>query len=128
MVKDTCVTSLQTQPFEGTQPVNELPYIAAFDFNEKDTLEQRVHVTLQLTRVPQVGLELHIPALVPKQQVGAPAYTNFVSWTIAATCYHPASKSILGTYTTMLDMPYDNNLLPAQVIPLPVEMPAGTIT
>jgi hypothetical protein len=119
---------LQTQPFEGTHPANELPYITAFDFNEKDTLEQRVHVPLHLARVDHAGLELHIPALVPKQQVGAPAYTDLVTWTIAATCYHPASKSITGTYTTMFNMPYDNNHLPAQVIPLPVEMSAGTIT
>jgi hypothetical protein len=119
---------LQSQPFKSALPTNELLYLAGFDFNEIDTLKDRVHVPLQIQRSQQDGITLTIPSLVPKLQVGAPAYTTSITWKVAATCYHVASKAIAGTYNTTVDMPYNNNTIPPEVIPLPLEIGDDTVT
>ncbi len=117
------------QSVEGLNPesVNDLPYINGFQFTTGCTLAERWKVALTIDRDASGVLQLHIPAFVPSTNISAPAGTVSVICQIAAAGFDRNTGIATGGFSTSLRFEYNNVEIPAQVIPLPLPMPAGSV-
>jgi hypothetical protein len=67
-------------------------------------------------------------SFVPEQNITAPAYTKTVIINITVANCHIDSCTITGYYFNRLSFSYDNDTIPAQLIPLPFIAEEKTVT
>lgn len=109
------------------QPATNLPYIEGFSLNTATSLQETLRVPLQVIQNGGNGLQLLWPAFVPQQKMIAPAGTERISirMVCAGVCLTNCNRYQQQTAT--LELPYNNVLLPAQVIDMPVEIAGGQL-
>lgn len=119
---------LQTGPALSETPANDIPYIGGFSFNEAVGLQKCLHVPLTLTLQSAHELVLHIPSLVPVNDITAPATASIVQLKVIAACCDITTAMPISSSAGNITMPYDKNVIPADDIPLTLQMPTRSIT
>lgn len=112
---------------EAAGSTNDLPFITAFQFTEGYTLAERWKVDLTVIENNDGISELCIPAFIPATTLSAPAGTVSVTCNIATAGFTRATGLATGGFSTAIHFDYNETELPAQVIPLPVLMPPGSV-
>lgn len=119
---------LQTGPLETKQPLNNIPFVTGFEYNEVSELASRFKVPMHVSRTADDKLVLQLESFIPRNSITAPAYTtNIVCAIMAATCT-TNTPAAAGSYTTQLTIPYNNETIPAQQVPLDIATVASNLT
>jgi hypothetical protein len=118
---------LQLKTPEQLEPATNLPYLQDFQFNEATSIRERWKVPLTVNKQMGDVLQLHIPAFIPKEKIAAPAWTNRIECTIAAASCNLKNSLTNGNSLQAFTIPYNDTLVPAQNIQLPVPLPAGSL-
>ena len=105
-------------------PQTDLPFISGFSFNEATGIAERWKLPLTVTKVDDQLLQLQIPAFTPAQVITAPAHTKAIECRIAAASCNLQSPANLGSFSTILSIPYTGVPIPALL--LPMALPAAT--
>ncbi len=119
---------LRTSAINNNTPQTNLPFITGFEFNEQSLLHSRLKklVTVDVTAANTISI--NIPALQPVQDITAPANTTAVVFTISAAACSLLTNAIAVVATREMAVAYNDTLLPAQEVELPVMADAGTLT
>jgi hypothetical protein len=70
---------------------------------------------------------VHIPAFVPATNISAPAHTQSVALTVTAASCKLKNGEALNSFTSKINIPYNDVLINEQVLSLPVATDAGAI-
>ena len=109
------------------QATTGVPDLQNFSFNAATSVSERWKIDMRITHDGSSLLQLHLPAFVPKDCITAPAKTRQLVCTItAATCGLQGDKAGDG-FTVPLSFPYNREMIPAQTIPLPLNVSAGSL-
>lgn len=108
-------------------PTNHISCINGFDFNDATSITSRWKSAITVSPAANGLVQVQVPAFVPAQVMSAPAYCVAIeaAFTIAGCLL--ANAAATGSHTVKLTIPYNDVLLPAQVINLPVGTPAGSL-
>jgi len=117
------------QSVEEIQPgqLDQLAYLDGFQFTNGYTIQERWKVAFQVTRDPESGLQLNIPAFVPVKNISAPAETVAVVCEISAAGFDRKTGNPTGGFSTSLSFRYNGDEVAPQVIPMPIPMPQGSV-
>ena len=119
---------LLTDPLHSSMPVNQLPFITGFEFNEKSLLEERLRLPLTVNRTAGGKLLLQVPAYIPTQTITAPAYTVTMLYRVTVLICRMDKPAITQQWSTAIAIPYTSQEQPAQEILLNVAPAAGCLT
>jgi hypothetical protein len=101
-------------------PQTSLPFLNAFSFNTATSIQERWKLPMEVTQPSGDLLQLLIPSFVPIQTITAPAGTARILCTvITASC---GLNTVSGDACRPVNftIPYTNDIVPEQIIPLPV--------
>lgn len=107
-------------------PSVDLPFVNGLQLNAHTSIGQRWKVPVSVHQPAANSINVHLPAFIPAQSIAAPAHT------VAVTCIISAAGSMLngtstGSCTIAIEIPYNDQPIPAQVINLAVATPAGAV-
>ncbi|WP_207492501.1 hypothetical protein [Aridibaculum aurantiacum] len=88
-------------------------YITSFQFHIDSNLHDRLHVPVSLALKPGELITVNLPAFVPKESIGAPAYTREVTMKIAVASASLMDGSAIGSSATEINIPYNSHLYPS---------------
>ena len=109
------------------QPCNDVPYVSNYQFTEGYTVNERWKVALQVNHSSGGMIEVTIPAFNPAAAISAPANTVSVTCRISAAGCNINNGAATGSCNTSLNFDYNDKEVPAQIVSLPLEMPAGSL-
>jgi hypothetical protein len=118
---------LKLEILQQLQPAVNLPFIPGFRLHSKSNLAERCKVKLAVTKVGGGLLQLHIPSFSPSEKITAPAWTHTIECTIAAASCDLKNKLPNGQVVHAFTIPYNNVVIPAQKIILPLVIPPGSL-
>ncbi len=119
---------LGTESIEDLLPQTSIPFITGFSFNDLSSIAERWKLSFAISQVSPTVLQLRIPAFVPKEVIAAPAYTVSITCSISATSCWLNDSMEHGSYHIKFDIPYDNSVIPEQVIDLLIPAAQGTLS
>jgi hypothetical protein len=119
---------LQTDALQTKTPLDNIPFVTGFEYNEVSPLASRFKVPMQVSRTADGKLILHLESFIPESAITAPAYTKNIVCTIMAASCTTSTPAATGSYTTQLNIPYNNETIPAQKIPLGISTAPGNLT
>ena len=113
----TCLQDwLLTKSFNNSLPQNDIPFVTGFQFNTESDLRGRCKIGMQVNKAVTGLIMLSIPSFVPVDKIVAPAYTRSLQLNIAAAGYNFQTKTIIGRYSSVIDINYnDDTFLPAEL-------------
>jgi hypothetical protein len=127
-LEQVVVSWLRTGAYKSGEPQNSIPFIMGFEFNESSLLNSRLKLPVTVNRTQRNTIVVSIPAMQPTKDITAPAYTKSVTLKLrAAACSLLNDNSLLCT-TKELTIDYNNVLVRAQQIELPLAVEAGNVT
>jgi hypothetical protein len=106
---------------------NAIPFIDHFQFNDSTSIAERWKLPLTVMQPSANLVEVNIPAFVPATAIAAPAHTSMVECTITAAACLLADGTALGSFTQTISIPYNDTLINAQTLSLPVPTNSGAI-
>jgi len=109
------------------EQVDQLAHIDGFQFTTGCTILERWKVRLTVSRQAEGGLQLHIPAFTPAKNISAPAETVAVVCGISAGGFDRTTGNPTGGFSTSLRFEYNSDEVAAQVIPVPIPTPQGSV-
>jgi hypothetical protein len=112
----------------SSQPPAGIPDINGLSFNEAITLRKCTHVSFNLTVSMQNELSLQVPQIMPLTDFTAPPQTAYIELKLAAACCGVKTGEAIENYRHNITIPYNATNIPAQSIPLPLQMPVNSIT
>lgn len=118
---------LRTTLINKLAPAGRLPYITGFQFNRATGLGERWRVALTVDRTDAAHLRLHIPAFVPVQSFSAPANAISVECRIISAACTLSDGHAAGSFETSITFPYNDIVIPAQDMILPVPAQVGNL-
>src|SRR5665213_208588 len=104
------------------QPPTEIPYISAISFNEAVVFKKCLHVPLTVSVKEQNGLTVHFPGITPTAVFTAPSASDHMLIKLAAACCNMHTGEALQNSMRHITIPYNAETMPAQTIPLPLEL------
>jgi hypothetical protein len=116
-----------TGPVKNVSPVNNVPFITNFQFNEEQSLSKAIKITATAKRNDDNTIELIMPALIPVKDILAPSKTQSVTFKIMAAAYNIADGTKAESYLAELTMPYNDTVVPTQNILLPAATEQGLL-
>ncbi len=111
----------------SSKPPAVVPFISGLSFNEAATLKACIHISFILTVSMQNELTVLVPQMIPVTTFNAPPQTDHIQLKLAAACCNIQTGAALESYNYNIIISYNNTSIPAQAIPLPLQMPAITI-
>ena len=106
-------------------PQTRLPAIQDFSFNEATGIAERWKLPLTVTRPNDELLELQVPAFIPHAVIHAPASTHSIECVVMAASTRLGKFPGSSTVPFHFNIPYTNELVPAQTISLPLTAASG---
>jgi hypothetical protein len=118
---------LKLSNIETLPATNDIPYVNRFRFDDNASIAERCKIPITVTHPSANLMEVSIPAFIPTTSISAPAHTESVALTVTAASCKLKVGEALGSFTTTINIPYNDMLRNAQVISLPVPTDAGTV-
>jgi hypothetical protein len=118
---------LLNAPYNDTSPQNDLLYVSGFQFNTESDLRARCKIGMQVNRTVTGMISLFVPSFVPVDKIVAPAYTRSVQLNIAAAGYNFQTKIISGSYSSVMNINYNDDLFPPAELQIPLATSAGNL-
>jgi hypothetical protein len=118
---------LQQQNVGALSPANDLPYVNGFDFNEATSISERWKTNIIVLRPSDALMTIQMPAFIPTEAIAAPAYTEWVACCFSVAACQLANAALPSGYSVSINIPYNNELRDAQVLPMPVTTGAGAL-
>ena len=112
----------------SSQPPAVIPFISGLGFNEATTLKECMHVSCTLSVSMHGELILHVPPMIPVTAFTAPPQTVHIQLKLAVACCNIQTGAALGSYDYNIIIPFNSINIPEQAIPLPLQMPANSVT
>ena len=119
---------LRTGAYNSNEPQNNLPFITGFEFNEQSLLQNKCKLPVTVNRTQQNAITVAIPALMPTKDIAAPSHTTKVTIKLRAAACSMSDDNSSSSSGKQVTIAYNNTLLPAQKIKLPVTPVTGNIT
>ena len=124
----TCLQNwLLTMPFNDPLIQNDIPFVTGFQFNTKSDLCGRCKIGMQVNRAVTGSIILSIPSFVPVDKIVAPAYTGSLQLNIAAAGYNFQTKTVIGGYSSVIDINYNDALFPPAELQIGLPTGAGNL-
>ena len=118
---------LKTTSIQNLNPINSIPFLKSFAFNEECPVDRRLNVDLLLIKEDNGTLLLKIPAIRPLINISTPAGTVVIECKIAAAgCLLKTGKEA-GHFEKVLKFPYNDQQIPPQDISLGIDTLPGTL-
>jgi hypothetical protein len=111
----------------GIAPVNNIPFVNHFPFNEATSISERWRTVITVLRPSDNYIEVHIPAFIPTAVITAPVYTDVVECNITVASCKLIDATALGSFNVTISIPYNSELRNEQVLSLPVKSTIGVI-
>ena len=118
---------LKSEPVPS-QPPAHIPYISDINFNEAAILKKCLHVPFTVTIAPQNQLSILIRQLTPATAFTTPPQTDHIIIKLVAACCNIRTGEAVQNYTHQVSFPYNTVKIPQQAIPLPLQIPADSLT
>ncbi len=119
---------LNTNPLQTTIPVNQLPFITGYQYNLQSSFAERWRVPVTVSLTEEKMLQINIPAFKPKEAITTPAGTTQVTCTFIAAACNVNTATATGNCSTPIIIPYSNEIIADQNIPLNLFAAAGCLT
>lgn len=127
------------EKIQQNEPLNYINSVCGFRFNNETCLNQKFETNFQIEWKSNAKLNLKIPAMIPRQDIIAPARTLSVRLGIISACIsiNPARSSQfikslpLGTKentSTQLTIPYTKDAIPAREMEVIVAQQPGCVS
>jgi hypothetical protein len=111
----------------GIAPVNNIPFVNHFSFNDATSVSERWRTVITVLRPSDNYIEVHIPAFIPTAVITAPVYTDVVECNITVASCKLIDATALGSFNVTISIPYNSELRNEQVLSLPVKSTTGAI-
>ena len=113
-------------PLDAQHPMNTIPYITGFQFNEEYSLQEILNLTVTANRKENNSVVITIPSFNPIKNIVSPVQTDSIKFKIlAVSCRMDGAKTDGGI--TELNVPYNDVLVPEQNILLPLKPEEGSL-
>lgn len=113
-----------TRSSNGYRAIHQLNDIS---FHEEQELTARLGFQFSIDWLQPGGITINIPALLPAQQVKAPAHTVFVDMQFGALCCDLESYITGSRLSGPVRIDYNSDPLPAQQVVLPLDLTANSL-
>lgn len=118
---------LELKNLSDLLPTDNIPYVNHFDFSECPGMKERFKISIDVTQPSANLIEVHIPAFIPTASIAAPAHTEAVLLTVTAASCNLKDGIALESFTSKINIPYNDTLINAQAISLHVPTDAGSL-
>ncbi|CAN5326711.1 hypothetical protein BH11BAC5_BH11BAC5_12510 [soil metagenome] len=118
---------LGTGEVAGLAPQTGLPYISGFSFNDATSIATAWKEAITVTKENEGLVQLHIPSFLPTAAIVAPANTTDVELSIVAASCDLLHSNIQGSSHKTIQVPYVNNPVAAQIIPMALPATNGCL-
>lgn len=115
---------------QGSMPLQataDIPFVNHFNFNAADRLVERFTINPVFSITGPGSAMLQLPAFIPANQVKAPAGTTHLQLTIAAVALRLNDYTCYGSNSTVITLPYNAVLQPAQEFNMDLQAEPGNI-
>lgn len=112
---------------QSLQPANPIPFVGDFDFNDSTSVAERWKLPLAVTQPSANLMEVYIPAFIPSAVITAPAYTDRIECVITVASCRLVTAEAMGSATVTISIPYNDVLVEAQNLSLPVPVEPGCV-
>ena len=118
---------ITTTAITELQPVQQIPFLHGFQFNEATSLEARWKVDIEMVKNAEGNFILRIPSFIPKSQIVAPAGTVSVECRIAAAGFMLENNSETGRFEEITEFPLNDDVIAAREISLGINSQPGSM-
>lgn len=108
-------------------PVADIPFVNHFNFNAADRLSERLKISPVFSITGPNEAMLRLPGFVPLNQVNAPTGTSHLQLTICSVALRLNSHTCYGSSHTVISLPYNEVMQPAQEFKLVLETEPGNM-
>ena len=108
-------------------PADNIPYVNHFDFNEATSIQERFKIPIEVNQPSANLIKVNMPKFIPTPCIAAPAHTESVEMTLTAASCNLEDGVASGSFTSKINIPYNDTLINAQSISLPVPTNAGAL-
>ena len=109
------------------QTTADIPFVNHFNFNAEDRLSERLTVSPVFSITGPGNAILQLPAFIPVNQVRVPAGTTHLQLCISSVALRLNSYTCYGNSSTMISLPYNERMNPAQEFNLDLQTEPGNI-
>lgn len=109
-------------------PTDTVPFLSTLSFTKEQSFGGRFKVPFTISRQQDHIITVSIDAFVPALQISAPAGTLKVTLIIAVAGCLLKTGEPLGSETHKIEIPYNDTLIPAQVLKFHVPTPPDSLT
>lgn len=111
----------------GIAPVNNIPFVNHFSFNDATSVSERWRTVISVARPSDNYIDVQIPAFIPTAMITAPVYTDVIECTITVASCKMIDAIALGNFNVSISIPYNSDLRDEQILSLPVKSTSGAI-
>lgn len=109
-------------------PTDAVPFVSTFSFTKEQSFGERFKAPLTVSRPQNDIIAVRIDAFVPAVQISAPAGTFLITLVISVAGCLLKTGEPLGSETHTIEIPYDDTMVPTQVLRFHVPTPPGSLT
>ena len=113
---------------EALPPCDAAMYISNFQFTTGYTFKERFKVPVSVSQPQDNVITVGIDAFVPSLQIAAPAGTVSVTLAVSVAGCLLQNGLATGSETHSITFPFNDIVVPAQVVAFSVPAPAGSLT
>jgi hypothetical protein len=118
---------LKISNIEALPATNDMAYVNHFQFNDSTGIAERFKIPIAVTNPSADLIEVKVSAFVPTVSIAAPARTASVELTITVASCKLKNGEALGNFTSKINIPYNDGLINAQSISLPLPTDSGAV-
>ena len=118
---------LRLNNMKDLKAATRLPFLTNFNFNEKTGIGERWKVSINVTQPAANRIEIDIPAYAPAKKIIAPAHTTGIICSLTAASCRLKDGFALGSFTKTINIPYNNDLVSASKLSMPVPTTKGAL-
>jgi len=119
---------LNKDPLNTNLPVDKLPFITGYEYNENSCLKESLRLPISVSRTPLGKLDLHIPAFRPTQAITAPPNTQMIVCNVMAAACDMQNGAATAKYNTRIVIPYVNASISDRDYLLDIDTAPGCLT
>ena len=113
---------------EDLMSTDVVPFVNTFAFTKEQPFGERFKVPFTVSRPQNDAITINFDAFIPALKISSPAGTSLVTLVISVAGCLLKTGEALGKETYTMEIPYNDTLIPAQVLEFHVAAPAGSLT